>query len=62
MSGLLFAPIALLPLLARGSAIASQRRLALGANSGAIPLSFITDSPVTGHSSHRMEQAPATGC
>jgi hypothetical protein len=47
---LLFAPIASLPLLARGLAIASQHRLALGANSRATPLSFTIDFPVTGHS------------
>jgi hypothetical protein len=46
---LLFASIAALPLLARGSAIAAQRRNAFGANSEAIRRSFTTFSPVAGH-------------
>ena len=49
MSGLLYVPIAALALLARGTALAAQRRLALGPHSGAIPHSFTTDSPVTVH-------------
>lgn len=49
VSGSLFAPIASLPLPARGGAIASQWRLALGANGGAMPPSLTTDSPVTRH-------------
>jgi len=49
VSDLLSGPIAALPLLARGPTLAAQRRLALGPDSGVIPLSFTTDSPVTGH-------------
>jgi len=46
---LLFAPIALLPLLARAPTLAAQRRLALDANSCAMTLSLTTASTVTGH-------------
>ena len=49
MSGPLSAPIAALPLLALAPTIDSQPRLALGADGGAIPPLFTTDSPVTGH-------------
>jgi hypothetical protein len=43
VSGLLFTPISLLPSLARGSAIASQASLALGANRGDGSLSFAVE-------------------
>jgi len=46
---LLLAPIAALPLLAMGPAIAAQRRLALDATSGAMARPRTTASPVTGH-------------
>jgi hypothetical protein len=49
MSCLLFAPIALLPLPARGTALASPRHLALGTNSGALALALTAYSSVTGH-------------
>ena len=49
MPGLLFAPMAALSLLAMGPATASQGRLALEANCGAMALPLTTASPVTGH-------------
>jgi len=49
VSGSLSGPIAALALLARGATLAVQRRLALGPDSIAIPLSFTSDSPVTAH-------------
>ncbi len=49
VSGRLSESTAALPLLARGAALAAQRRLAFDSDSSAIPLSFTSDSPVTGH-------------
>lgn len=49
MPDLLFAPLASLPLLARGVALAAQGRLANGANSGVRTLSLTPDSSVTAH-------------
>jgi hypothetical protein len=48
MPGLLIAPIAALPLLAREVTLAAQRRLALGAMSGAMTLPLNAASPVAG--------------